>query len=190
VKRPIALVIVAGISCCVSVRPVAPAGRARPRDASQERARDFAGRAPREASGGQGTYIAGLVRNELFGPLTPVIARAVVARARQTVAAARARLSDLVLDGDPPPRATLLARLGTLSDELTVEQMRGYVSAQTVTALRELRLAYHARCAGACTRDAIFTELTKQLVTAYASHGDAASAMAERKLLAALRPTW
>jgi hypothetical protein len=99
-------------------------------------------------------------------------------------------LRRVLRDDATPPRAVLLAQLGALTDELATERAHGRVSAETVAALRELRLAYHARCAGGCTRDAIFAELTKQLVVAYAAHGDPASAMAERELLTSLRPTW
>jgi hypothetical protein len=122
--------------------------------------------------------------------LTPVVARELATRATQTAAAAAARLRGVLGSDEPPPRATLLAKLGTLSDVLAAERARGRVSTETVNGLRELRVAYRRRCTSRCTRDAIFAELTKQLGAAYAAQGDAASAMAEHVLLATLHPTW
>jgi len=63
------------------------------------------------------------------------------------------------------------------------------VTDETVGKLRDLRVAYHASCKGDCTRDAIFSSITKQLFWSYVSRGDSAAAMAESKLLEHLDPT-
>jgi hypothetical protein len=168
VKRWIALVVWVGVSCGIAVRPVAPAGRAvQP----------------------LGVRIAGLWRHDLLAPLTRVVARELARRASRAAATAT-WLRPLLGSDAPATRGVLLARLGLLSDVLAAERARGDVSARTVTALRELRVAYHAHCVRGCTRDAIFAELTKQLGAAYTAQGDAASATAERALLATLHPTW
>jgi hypothetical protein len=168
VKRWIAFVIAASVACGVGARPVAPAGR---------------------APDGHRARIVGRMKELLLAPVAQVIKRELAVRAWQLTADLRDPLVRALASEATPTRATLLARLGEVTDQLIAERTDGHVSAMTVEALRELRVAYQARCTDGCTRDAIFAELTKQLLAAYLAHGDPASAMAERQLLATLRPT-
>ncbi|MEP6861804.1 MAG: hypothetical protein ABJE66_14350 [Deltaproteobacteria bacterium] len=82
----------------------------------------------------------------------------------------------------------VIAELGLLITRMKSERASG-VTDETISKLRDLRIAYHASCKADCTRGVVFAAITKQLFWAYVARGDAAAAMAESKLLDHLDPT-
>jgi hypothetical protein len=80
--------------------------------------------------------------------------------------------------------AKVVAELAALGAQVSTERAAGKagVSDATIDQLRQLRAAYYASCK-ACTHDAIFTGISRELFWSYVSRADGAAAMAEAKLL-------
>jgi hypothetical protein len=87
------------------------------------------------------------------------------------------------------PHAKVVNELAQLVEQLKAQRAKGTIADDTVAGLKKLRVQYHASCRKDCTRDVLFTEITKQLFYAYVARGDSASAMAEAKLLEHPDPT-
>jgi hypothetical protein len=87
------------------------------------------------------------------------------------------------------PHAKVVNVLAQLALQLKAQRAKGTISDETIAGLHKLRVQYHASCKKDCTRDAIFTAITKQLFYAYVARGDSASAMAEAKLIEQAEPS-